>query len=103
MSLPPRERRSPLPKVERDEQHEAGKGPPRGRFQFGIAAMLLVMALVSVLASAFAGMLGLGASTLPRGFFIGMAVAAPLAVLMAVSLLRAAATLPGRYRRWRGR
>ncbi len=101
--MPPEERSSPLPEAQRNKQNEAGEKPPRGRFQFGIAAMLLLMALVSVLASAFAGMLGLGASTLPRAFFVAMAVAAPLAVLMVVSLLRAATTLPSRYRRWRGR
>ena len=64
---------------------------PRRPFQFGLASMLLVMAMFSVLAAAWAGMLHRGSATAssPPGFFVLMAVAAPLGLLIVLSLLRA--------------
>ena len=64
---------------------------PRRRFQFSLSTLLLITALFGVLAAALAGMLHRreGRPSMPPGFFIVMAVAAPMAVLIAVSLLRA--------------
>jgi hypothetical protein len=63
--------------------------PPRQPFQFSLATLLLITALLSVLAAALAGMLRrqYGGSSLPSGFFVVMAVAAPMAVMILISLL----------------
>ena len=77
---------------------------PRRPFQFGLASLMLVTLLVSILAAALGGMLrspGSGGVRLPPGFFLLMAAAAPLAVLILLSLLRTAARLRDRYRRRR--
>jgi len=66
--------------------------PPQKRpFQFGLASMLLVMVLVSVLAASLAGLLHRhqGRSTMPPGFFVLMAVAAPMGLLILAALFRA--------------
>lgn len=68
-----------------------GPTPPqpsekRRWYQFGLAAMLLVTALVSVLAAAWAGLVREDA----RYQYFAMAVASPLAVLVVISLLRSA-------------
>ena len=49
--------------------------------------MLLAAVPVSILSAAWAGMMGLGAgnTVLPQGFFVLMAAAAPLAVMMLIS------------------
>jgi hypothetical protein len=70
--------------------------PRRRRFQFGLFSLLLLMLIVSVLAAALSGMLQLSDTSLPRGFFVVMAVAAPMAVLVAVGLLRSVSRLLGR-------
>lgn len=63
--------------------------PPRRPFQFGISTMLWITALVAVLCGALAGMCRerAGAFALPRGFFILMAIAAPVAIMIGVSLI----------------
>jgi len=65
--------------------------PPRRPFQFGLGTLLLITTLFAVLAAAFAGMLHrrAGRSSMPPGFFVLMAVAAPVAVLIVLSLVRA--------------
>ena len=74
--------------------------PQRRPFQFGLGVLLLIMVLTSVLAAALGGMLRgqAGESPLPSGFFVLMAVAAPVAVLILLSLIRAIAK---RLRGWR--
>ena len=71
--------------------------PPKPRaerrpFQFGLSTLLLIMTLFAVLAAALAGMVRrhAGISTMPAGFFVLMAVAAPMAAMIVASLLRAA-------------
>jgi hypothetical protein len=76
------------------------RGPKR-RFQFGLAAMLLAAVPISILAAAWAGMMGLGAgnSQIPQGVFVLMAAAAPVGVMILVAALRAVfrfLTGPGR-------
>jgi len=65
--------------------------PPKRPFQFGLASMLLIMVLFSVLAAALAGLLHRhqGRSTMPPGFFVLMAVAAPVGLMILASLFRA--------------
>ena len=81
---------------------DAEPAGPRRPFQFGLATLLLIMLLVSVLAAALGGMLrgrtSVGAR-LPLGFFVAMIVAAPLAVMILLSLWRSVAGLFGRRRR----
>ena len=74
-------------------------GPPRRPFQFTLGTLLLITMLTSVLAAALAGMLRLGHSSLPRGFFVLMVVAAPMAVMILLSLLRSISGLFDRKRR----
>lgn len=64
--------------------------PPRRPFQFGLGTLFLVTALCSVLAAALGGMLhrSWGISSMPPGFFVSMAAAAPLAMMVLLSLLR---------------
>lgn len=66
--------------------------PPEKRpFQFGLASMLLVMVLISVLAAALAGMVHRhqGRSTMRPGFFVLMAIAAPIGLMILAGLFRA--------------
>lgn len=72
---------------------------PRRPFQFSLGTLLLIMMLTSVLAAALAGLLQLGDSRLPRGFFVLMVIAAPMAVMILLSLLRSVAGLFDRSRR----
>ena len=60
-------------------------------FQFGLASMLLVMVLVSVLSATFAGLWHRhqGEATMRPGLFVVMAIAAPVALMMLASLWRA--------------
>jgi len=62
--------------------------PPRRPFQFTLGTLLLVTALVSVLAAALGGLLRRrqGAFEMPPGFFVLMTIAAPVAVLIFLSL-----------------
>ncbi|MFH1266849.1 MAG: hypothetical protein ABIK89_14060 [Planctomycetota bacterium] len=70
---------------------------PRRRFQFGLGAMLLAAVPVSILSAAWAGMMGLGADNalLPQGFFVLMAAAAPVAVMILLSVCRTLVRLLG--------
>ncbi len=76
-------------------QAEPSGPPPRRPFQFGLSTLLLIMFLFSILAAALSGMLnrGAGKPTMPAGFYVMMAVAAPMAAMIAISLIRA-------LRRW---
>jgi len=74
--------------------------PPRRPFQFGLATLLLVTALFSILSASLAGMLrGSFDSSMPPGFFILMAAAAPVGVAILISLFHAAVSLLKRRRR----
>jgi hypothetical protein len=76
---------------------------PKRRFQFGLAAMLLAAVPISILAAAWAGMMGLGAgnSRIPQGFFVLMAAAAPVGLMILIGVCRAVFRLlsGGRRRR----
>ncbi len=52
--------------------------------------MLLAAVPISILAAAWAGMMGLGAgnSRLPQGFFVLMAAAAPVGVMVLIAVCR---------------
>ena len=75
--------------------------PPRRPFQFGLGTLFLLTALCSVLAAALGGMLRSrwGLSLMPPGFFELMAAAAPVAVVILLSLLRSAVLWLKRHRR----
>lgn len=76
--------------------------PPRRPFQFGLGTLFLITALCSVLAAALGGMLRSRwdpASPMPPGFFELMAAAAPVAVVILLSLLRAVVLWLKRRRR----
>ncbi len=62
--------------------------PPRGRYQFSLSSLFLVTALVSVLAAALGGMVRarFGEVAVPGYYFLMMAVAAPMATMIALSL-----------------
>ncbi len=73
--------------------------PTRPRFQFGLRTLLLITVMVSVLSAALAGMLrGRFRAPMPPGFFELMAAAAPVALLLVVSLIYSAARHLGRRR-----
>jgi hypothetical protein len=65
--------------------------------------MLLAVLPISILSAAWAGMVGLGADnmSLPPGFFVLMAAAAPVALVILISAGRAVLRLAGRSRRRR--
>jgi len=65
--------------------------PPRRRVQFSLRSLLLLAVICSVSAATLAGMLGLQRSGVkfPPGFFVVMAAAAPLAVMVVLGLIRA--------------
>ena len=67
--------------------------PPRRRrrFQFGLRTMLLAAVPISILSAAWAGMMGLGAenSRFPPAFFVLLAAAAPVGVMILFSACRA--------------
>lgn len=73
----------------------------RRRFQFGLGAMLLAALPVSILSAAWAGMMGLGArnSRLPQGFYVLMAAAAPMALMVLISVCRGVVRLWAESRR----
>jgi ABC-type transport system involved in multi-copper enzyme maturation permease subunit len=66
--------------------------PQPPRFQFGMAVLFLLTALCSVLAAIFSGLLrnDNDAVGMPPGFFILMGAAAPVAILILLSLARSA-------------
>lgn len=66
---------------------------PRKWYQYSLASLLLLMAVVSVLASALAGVLGTHDAQAPRWLFVAMLIAAPMGLMIALSLWVAA-------RRW---
>ncbi len=72
------------------ERRPVERQPPPARrpFQFGVGKMLLAVLPISVLAAAWAGMMGLGADhpRLPQGFFVLMAAAAPMALTILISV-----------------
>ena len=74
---------------------------PRGRYQFSLASLLMLMVLFSVLAAALGGMIRstYGDSPLPVGYLVIMAIAAPMGVLIVVSLLRLGLQWLGRRQR----
>ena len=76
---------------------------PKRRFQFGLGAMLLAAVPISILAAAWAGMMGLGAgnSQIPQGFFVLMAAAAPVGLMILIGVCRAVFQLLRRGRRRR--
>jgi hypothetical protein len=63
--------------------------------------MLLAALPVSILSAAWAGMMGLGArnSRLPQGFYVLMAAAAPMALMVLISVCRGVVRLMDRSRR----
>ena len=67
--------------------------PHRRRFQFSLATLLFLILPVSLLAGALGGMLQpeTTGARLPRSFFVILAVMAPMGLMIAVSLVRAAA------------
>ena len=61
------------------------------RFQFRLSTLLVIMGLFSVLSAALAGMLrrSLGHSIMVPGFYVIMAAAAPVAVMILFSIVLA--------------
>jgi hypothetical protein len=79
-------------------------GPPEHRpprFQFGLAALFLLTALCSVLAATLSGLLRDEESraSMPPGFFVLMGAAAPVAIVILLSLGRSALLWLKRRRR----
>jgi hypothetical protein len=91
----------------RDDDADGGPAPPRsGRWrpQFGLWALLGVMAILSPLFAVWGGLMREGASPddNPRlVVFVLLVVATPLAVMIAVSLIKPAQRLWHRLRRHR--
>ena len=84
-----------------DSQPSQPQEPSRPRFQFHLSTLLLIMGLCSVLSAAVAGMLrrSLGHSIMAPGFYVIMAAAAPVAVMILFSLALAVVRFFGRRRR----
>ncbi len=74
---------------------------PRRRFQFSLGTMLLAVLPISVLSAAWAGMTGFGArnSRFPQAFYVLLAAAAPMGVMIVISVFRGAIRLVDRFRR----
>lgn len=85
----------------RSRQLSQPREPSRPRFQFHLSTLLLIMGLCSVLSAAVAGMLrrSLGHSIMAPGFYVIMAAAAPVAVMILFSLALAVVRFFGRRRR----
>ena len=82
----------------------SGPSPPRRRaFQFGLGALLLAVIGFNVLAAALAGLLGFGDDEMPRIVYVAVAVAAPMAVMIAVSAIYGAVVAWRRLARRRRR
>ena len=64
---------------------------PRRRFQFSLGSLFLAMLLCSVLSTVLALLLfpQRTSSSLPKGFFTLLAAAAPMAVMIVLSLYQA--------------
>ncbi len=77
--------------------------PPRRRLQFGLGTLLLAVVPISILSAAWAGMVGRGARNVrwPPGFFVLMAAAAPVAVMILLSVGRSLLRLLNRTSRRR--
>ncbi len=76
---------------------DAEPSRPRRPFQFGLATLLLGMGLLSVLAAALGGLLRNPMEAVyPRSFYVAMAAAAPMGVLIVISIFHAVAR---RFRR----
>ena len=73
--------------------------PPRRRFQFSLGSLFLAMLLCSVLSAVLAGLLypQRTGSTLPKGSFTLLAAAAPMAVMIVLSLFQAIVRLIDRH------
>ncbi len=85
---------------------DAGRGPPRQRprwkwYQFGVWVWFPAALLVSLVMAAMAGMIhgDRFGGRLPRDFFILMAAALPLGVVIVMSLLRWLSGTAGKDRR----
>ena len=63
--------------------------PPRGRWQYSIGTMLLIMIPFSVLAGALSGMLNPESSGtgLPRAFYVVLTIIAPMGLMVALSVI----------------
>jgi hypothetical protein len=70
--------------------------PPHRWYQFSLARMFLLTTLVSVLVAAWSGLVRFQGS-MPIGFYV-MTVAAPLAIVIVLSLLHALGRLLDRRR-----
>lgn len=85
-----------------DEQPAAPRRPRRspGRYQYGLGSLLLATALFSVLAAALGGMLRAewGQSPVPTRYFLLMAVATPIGVMILISVGRLGLRLLKRLR-----
>ena len=70
---------------------ESDPPPPRRRFQFSLGSLFLAMLFCSVLSTVLAGLLypQRTGSSLPRGSFVLLAAAAPMAVMIVLSLYQA--------------
>ena len=66
------------------------KPPPnRRRYQFTLATLLFIAVPVSVLAGTWAGLIDFDGPTPLRAFHLLVAAAAPMGILIAISLIRA--------------
>jgi hypothetical protein len=70
--------------------------PPHRWYQFSLARMFLLTTLVSVLVAAWSGLVRFQGS-MPIGFYV-MTIAAPLAIVIVLSLLHALGRLLDRRR-----
>ena len=70
---------------------EPSKEPPSSsrRYQFTLATLLLIVVPVSILAGTWAGLIDFDAPTPLRAFHLLVAAAAPMGILIFVSLIRA--------------
>ncbi len=63
--------------------------PPRKPFQFGLKRLMLITALASVVFATLAGLLRSSSEArMPPGFFVLMAIAAPMALMIGISLFQ---------------
>jgi len=70
---------------------QSARGGTRRRFQFRLATLFLLMVVVGVVSAAIGGLVqGRVASRVPREFFVVMLAAAPLGLMILLSVLHAA-------------
>ena len=88
---------SELPDTETPDSEPSNSRPPEGepiersRYQFSLSTLLLIMGLFSILSAALAGMLRrhMGHSAMAPGFYVIMAAAAPVALMILFSFVAA--------------